>query len=79
MLLLGGSTCYFCRKDVPYFVRWSEKGSISLTILTGILKEIDSRQLFPRTEGRVPFLLLDGYGSRTKFKFLEYVNDEKHK
>ena len=37
-LLSGGPTLYFRGKDVPCFVRQSEKGGVSSAILTEILK-----------------------------------------
>ena len=40
---------------------------------------MDARSLFPRTNGRTPFLLLDGHGSRTELEFLQHANDPKHK
>ena len=75
----GGPTCVFRGKKVPCFVRWSEKGGITSTILTDILREMDARKLFDRTDGRLPFVLLDGHGSRTECEFIEHANDPKHK
>jgi len=41
---------------------------------------MDSLNLFPRTEGGpLPFLLLDGHGSRFQLPFLRYVNADEHK
>ena len=40
---------------------------------------MDSRELFPRTEGRLPFMLLDRHGSQTKYEFLKHANDDEHK
>ena len=38
-----GPVCVFKGKRVPYFVRWSEKGGTTSTILTNILREMDER------------------------------------
>ena len=75
----GGLTCLFNGKSVPCFVRWSEKGGINSAILTDILREMDARGIFKREDGRVPFLLLDGHGSRIELEFLQYVSDPEHK
>ena len=39
---------------------------------------MDVRKLFERTKGRLPFLLLDGHGSRTEFEFIEHASDPAH-
>jgi len=44
-------------------VRWSPKGSITSKKLADALAYIDSLDLFPRDNGRNPFLLLDGHNS----------------
>jgi hypothetical protein len=77
-LFPAGSECAFRGKKVPYFVRWSEKGSITSTILTDILREFDCRNIFDRSNEHIPFLLLDGHGSWTEYEFLEYINNSKH-
>ena len=42
-------TCAFKGKRVPCFARWSERGEIASIILTGILREMDSRETFDRS------------------------------
>jgi hypothetical protein len=42
------------------------------------LEQMDHLNLFPRTDGIKPFLLLDGHGSRLELPFLEYINDPLH-
>ena len=61
----GGPTCRFQGKDIPCFTRWSPKGSMTSTILREIVEELDARNV-PYREGEdvMPFLLLDGHGSR---------------
>ena len=51
-------------------------------LLHSMLKHIDDCCVFDRTDGVLPFLLLDGHGSRFELPFLEYTNDmaeEGHK
>ena len=62
----GGPTCEFKGKKIPCLVRWSPKGSITSEILVDILKTLDYLNIFvdERAQGKKPFLLLDGHGSR---------------
>ena len=66
-------------KKVPYFVRWSEKGGVKSTILTYVLLEMDAREMFDRSDGRFPFVLLDGHGSNTDFDDFERMRNPEHK
>ena len=61
-------------------VRYSDKGSITDTILTDILATIDELKLFQsyRENGAIPFLLVDGHQSRFSVKFLNYITDINH-
>ena len=68
--------CSFRVEHLPCFVKWREKCGASLAILTKILKEMDSRQLCPRAEGRAPFSLLDSHGSRAEIELLKFSNDD---
>ena len=40
-----------------------------------MLKVIDKTEVFDRTDGIAPFLLLDGHGSRFDLISLEYINN----
>jgi len=40
---------------------------------------MDKQNLFDRSDGISPFLLLDGHGSRFELPFLEYILDDAHK
>ena len=71
----GGPTCHFNGKVVPCFCHWSEKGSNTTEILRDILATLDILEVYPRTGGRIPWVLLDGYGSRFGLPFLEYICD----
>jgi hypothetical protein len=75
----GAPTCNFRGKLVPPFVCCSPKGGITSELLRDMLERMDSLDLFPRTEGGpLPFLLLDGHGSRFQLPFLRYIRDEEH-
>jgi len=74
----GGPTCIINGKEVPCFVRWSTKGSMTSEILRDICAELDFLGVFDRSGGCMPFFLLDGHGSRIQLPFLEYVNNALH-
>ena len=74
----GGPTCTLRGKVVPCFIRLSLKGSMTNTMPTNVFREMDDRKIFNLTEGRAPFVLLDGYGSRTELEFMQHVNDLQH-
>ena len=74
----GGPTCVFQGKEVPCLTRWSPKGSITAQILIDILHTLDHLGVFDRSGGRIPFLLLDGHGSRFAMEFLNYIMDPLH-
>ena len=78
-LFPGGPTCQFNGKEIPCMVRWSPKGSITSQILADSLAHIDSFQVFDRSNGMTPFLLLDGHNSRFDLPFLEYIMDDAHR
>ena len=74
----GGPSCNFRSKIVPCFCCWSPKGSITTVILRDILATLDKIQVYERTEGNFPCVLLDGYGSRFGLPFLNYVSNPMH-
>ena len=74
----GGPTCVFNGKEVPCMVRYSKGGGMTTTILTDMFKTFEELKLFDRSEGKVPFFLLDGHGSRMENEFLEYINHPDH-
>jgi len=74
----GGPMCVVWGIEIPYFVRWNEKGGMSSTILKEVLETLDHLKIFPRVEGLTPVFLVDGHGSRFGIPFLEYINDEDH-
>ena len=77
-LFPGGPTCLVKGIRVPCFIRWSEKGSMTSEILKEALETLDCLKVFDRVEGRKPFLLVDGHGSRFELPFLSYINDPDH-
>ena len=76
----GPPKCVVRGVEVPAYVACSEKGSITSTILKGMLERLDSLNIFPRGPDKpLPFLLVDGHGSRLELPFIEYINDPAHK
>ena len=69
-----GPTCEYNGKTVPCFISWTNKGSITGTLLAEMLKLMDKHELFDRSDGIDPFLLLDGHGSRFEAPFVEYIH-----
>ena len=62
----GGPSCTFKGKGVPCLVRWTPKGSINGAILVEMLQTLDEMGVYTieQAEGKKPFLMLDGHGSR---------------
>jgi hypothetical protein len=69
-----GPVCTYNGVDVPTFCCCSENGSITADLLVKMLQVIDTLQVFDRSDGEAPFLLLDGHGSCFDLQFLEYIN-----
>ena len=76
--MTGGPKCYFNGKVIPCFVGSSPKACITSTMLAEMLKTMDSFELFDRSTGKKPFLLLDGHHSRFELPFLDYILDKNH-
>lgn len=74
----GGPKCTYRGKIVPCFVCTSPKASITGILLKEMLRCMDKLNLFDRSAGRRPFLLLDGHHSRFDINFLDYVHDERN-
>jgi hypothetical protein len=72
--LSGGPVCNFNGKEIKCYCTCSPNASITSTILTCLLKEIDQHNVFDRQNGTKPLLLLDGHHSRMDLEFLEYIN-----
>jgi hypothetical protein len=47
-------------KDIPCFVGSIPNASNTSELMAAILEGMDQRNLFGRSEGKTPFLLLDG-------------------
>ena len=70
----GGPSCSFRGKIVPPFICCSPKGGITSELLKQMLQRMDELELFPRTlGGPIPFIQLDGHGSRLQLPFLRYI------
>jgi hypothetical protein len=67
--IAGGPTCCFQGKTIPCFVCTSLNASISSQRLADMLKFIDSYHIFDRSNGKKPFLVLDGDHSRMYLPF----------
>lgn len=72
----GGPKCKFQRKEVPCFVRFHQSGGITGEILLDISKTMEHYELFQhaRQQGKTPFVLIDGHGSRFHLPFVQYIN-----
>jgi hypothetical protein len=77
-IIHGGPTCIYNGKRIPCYVCTSPKASITSQHLADMLEYIDSFNLFDRSDGKKPFLLLDGHHSRYEVPFLDYIHDEAH-
>lgn len=75
----GGPKCYFNGIVIPTFIGTSPKASITSTMLADMLRMLDTLNIFDRSTGKLPFLLLDGHHSRIEKPFLDYICDDAHK
>jgi hypothetical protein len=75
----GGPKCTYLGKEIPCFVGCSPKASITSEMLTAMLKTLDDLNVFDRSTGIKPMVLLDGHHSRMKRTFLDYIYDPNHK
>ena len=76
----GGPTCRVNGKEVSCFYAASPHGGITPEILVDTLRHIDKHEVFPRDDNKPPpFIILDGHNLRFDYKFLSYINDDKHK
>ena len=67
----GGPICRFNGVDVPEFICCSPKVGITSNLLAQMFQRMDQFNFSPQTQtGPVPFLLLDGHGSRLHLPFL---------
>jgi hypothetical protein len=71
-------TCIVRGKKIETFVTCSEIGTVTSEILRDSLKQIDAQLSSDRTEA-IPFLLLDGHGSRFQFPFIDFIMDQEKK
>jgi hypothetical protein len=74
----GGPTCTYNGVQLPCFVGCSPKASITSEMITAMLQSIDDLNVFDRSSGIRPVLLLDNHHSRMKLNFLQYANNIHH-
>ena len=75
----GGPICRFNSVDVPAFICCSPKVGITSELLAQMLQRMDQFNLSLQTQtGPVPFLILDGHGSRLQLPFMRYINNPEH-
>ena len=48
-------------------------------MLADMLRTIDTYNFFDRSDGTLPFLLLDGHHSRLELPFLDYIHEDPHR
>jgi hypothetical protein len=75
----GGPVCTFRGKKIKCYCCCSPSASINTTILTDMLRYMDSNEVYDRRNGETPILILDGHHSRMDVEFLEYINQPEHK
>ena len=65
---------------VTCMYQWSKKGPITLEILVDILTALDDLKVFEinMAAGILPFLLVDGHGSRFQLLFPLNIHDLLH-
>lgn len=74
----GGPDCFYKGRRIPCYVTCSPSASITSDLLADMLAHIDKHAQFDRSDGQMPFLLLDGHGSRFDVPFLKYIKDKQH-
>lgn len=65
-------------KEIPCFVSTSKTGLLDGDVLLEICQFLDRLNLYDRSTGVKPFLLLDGYEAKFGLPFLDYVKDMNH-
>ena len=66
-------------KEVPAYITFNKKGSMTGEILAGVLKRMDDLELFPRGPDKSGiFFLVDAHPSRLSAPVLRYANEEVH-
>jgi hypothetical protein len=72
-----GSVCTFNGIEVPTLCCCSENGSITAHLRVQMLKTLNELNVFDRSDGIPPFLLLDGHNTCFDLEFLENVHSVK--
>jgi hypothetical protein len=74
----GGPVCFFRGICIPCYCCSSPSASISSSLLTNMLRYMDSFNIFQREQDEKPLLLLGGHHSQMDLDFLEYINTNEH-
>ena len=75
----GAPTSTYQGKEVPAYITFNKKGSMTGEILAGVLKRMDELELFPRGPDKSGiFFLVDAHPSRLSAEVLRYANEEVH-
>jgi hypothetical protein len=78
--VVGGPKYRYNSKEINCFVCSYPNVSIKSGLLAMMLQQIDELGVFSTSEEEgVPFLLLDGHGSRTRLLFLECITKPENK
>jgi hypothetical protein len=73
-----GPICIFNGKSIPTFVTTTENGSITTKALTDMLRYMDKLEVFDRSDGVPPMIILEGHNSRFNSEYLDYCSDNEH-
>lgn len=69
-----GPSCKYRSKEITCMERW-----LTSKILADALAHIDSYDVYDRSNGQIPFLLLDGHNSSFGLPFLAYITNKEHR
>jgi hypothetical protein len=76
IVMLGGPTCTYQGKIIPYFIGCSPNASNTSQMLAEILEELDKSKSFDRENSSAPFLILGRHHSRFGLPFIQYIHNE---
>ncbi|CAB9520434.1 expressed unknown protein [Seminavis robusta] len=74
----SGPSCVVGGKEVPCFMDVSPHGGITSQVLANVLAYLDKLDVFPRDQGPLPCMILDGHNERFGVPFVRYVLDKQH-
>lgn len=74
----GGPEITYRGKLIQSFVGTSRTGRLDSDVLLKICQYLDSFELYDRSNGVKPFLLLDGHGTVFETTLLDYIREPEH-